>query len=183
MLLKQAAKEKEAEISHRGRYVLRVDATEALHPYDTSVSVAPELTSLSMEDVVQIPVLEDTTATIGCKLAGPCATPMACLHTASCHSSSRLAVWGQAAKALCNCSGLTLLGSSLVALYLIRTLNPWSPCTCRAQLLIPTLSLAAQHVLCEVQPGCSACLVWSSAWHQAHAQRPCMLAPYAQGRG
>ena len=63
----QAAKEKEAEISHRGRYVLRVDASEALHPYDTSVSVAPELTSLAMEDVVQIPVLEGTTATIGCE--------------------------------------------------------------------------------------------------------------------
>ena len=64
----QAAKEKDAEISHRGRYVLRVDASEALHPYDTSVSVAPELTSLAMEDVVQIPVLDDTTATIGCEL-------------------------------------------------------------------------------------------------------------------
>ena len=62
----QAAQAGEAEVSHRGRYVLRVDATEALHPYDLSVAVAPELTSLSMENLLQIPVMDDTTATLGC---------------------------------------------------------------------------------------------------------------------
>ena len=62
----QAARAGEAETSHRGRYVLRVDATEALHPYDLGVAVAPELTSLSMENVLQIPVMDDTTATLGC---------------------------------------------------------------------------------------------------------------------
>ena len=46
--------------------MLRVDATEAVHPYDLGVAVAPELTSLSMENVLQIPVMDDTTATVGC---------------------------------------------------------------------------------------------------------------------
>ena len=111
-MLHQAAKEKEAEISHRGRYVLRVDATEALHPYDTSVSVAPELTSLSMEDVVQIPVLEDTTATIGCKLAGPCALSTAYLHAEDC-ATICVATFSEGPSCQCKLhfAAMTMLGS------------------------------------------------------------------------
>ena len=62
----QAAQSAEAEVVHRGRYIVRVDATETLRPYDRSLATAPELSSLSMESVLQIPVMDDTTATVGC---------------------------------------------------------------------------------------------------------------------
>ena len=64
--LPQAAQAAEGEVQHRGRYVVRIDATEALHPYDLSAAVAPELASVAMENVLHIPVMDDTTAIVGC---------------------------------------------------------------------------------------------------------------------
>lgn len=64
--LAQAAQAAEGEVQHRGRYVVRIDTTEALHPYDLSVAVAPEIASVAMENVLHIPVMDDTTAIVGC---------------------------------------------------------------------------------------------------------------------
>ena len=62
----QAEARMQAEVSHRGHYVARVDATDMIDPYDPSVASAPEIVSIVMQDNVHLPVSSDTSATIGC---------------------------------------------------------------------------------------------------------------------
>ena len=62
----QAEARMQAEVSHRGHYVARVDATELMDPYDRSMASAPEIVSIVMQDNVHLPVSSDTSATIGC---------------------------------------------------------------------------------------------------------------------
>ena len=73
----QAESRMQAHVSHRGHYVVRVDATNILNPYDASVSRTPELVSIIMQDSVQVPVSSDTTANLGCRLTLP-PPPISC---------------------------------------------------------------------------------------------------------
>ena len=58
----------QAQVCHRGQYNLRIDASNLINPYDPRVARAPELVSIVMQDHVQIPLDNDTHATIGCEL-------------------------------------------------------------------------------------------------------------------
>ena len=55
-----------AQVSHRGHYVVRVDASSTLHPYDRTIDSAPEISSIIMQDNVHLPLSSDTAASIGC---------------------------------------------------------------------------------------------------------------------
>ena len=69
MLGWQAAARKQAEVSHRGHYTVRVDAANVIDPYDSDVSRSPELVSIIMQDSVQMPISSDTSTNLGCTCA------------------------------------------------------------------------------------------------------------------
>lgn len=66
----QKAQREEASVAHRGVYSFKVDACEALNPYDRDVAHWPDLISVATTNSVQLPLSEDTQASLGCKSIG-----------------------------------------------------------------------------------------------------------------
>lgn len=66
MLLQRVQKE-EASVAHRGLYSFKIDACETINPYDSSVQHFPELISVATTNSVQLPLSDNTAASLGCK--------------------------------------------------------------------------------------------------------------------
>ena len=62
----QKAQKREANVAHRGAYIFKVDACETMNPYDPDVDHMPELISVATTNSVQIPISDDTAASVGC---------------------------------------------------------------------------------------------------------------------
>ena len=54
-----------AEVDYHGVCILKVDAADAVDPYDASVARAPELTSVAMTSTVQLPLSDTDVASLG----------------------------------------------------------------------------------------------------------------------
>ena len=65
-------------MAHRGAYIFKVDACETMNPYDPDVDHTPELISVATTNSVQIPISEDTAASVGCTPFPSCDTQMRC---------------------------------------------------------------------------------------------------------
>lgn len=64
----QRKQKEEASVAHRGLYSFKIDACEALNPYDEDVAHLPELISVATTNTVQLPLSENTAASVGCKV-------------------------------------------------------------------------------------------------------------------
>lgn len=62
---KQAAARLDAKVAHRGAYVVKVDATELVSPYDETVGRTPDLAGMAMTTQVHIPLGDAAGATLG----------------------------------------------------------------------------------------------------------------------
>jgi len=58
-------------VAHRGAYIFKVDACETMNPYDPEVDHTPELISVATTNSVQIPLSENTAASVGCDSPPP----------------------------------------------------------------------------------------------------------------
>ena len=63
----QRAQKEEASVAHRGLYSFKIDACEALNPYDSEVAHFPELISVATTNSVQLPLSDSTAASVGCE--------------------------------------------------------------------------------------------------------------------
>jgi hypothetical protein len=55
----------EAKVAHRGAYVVKIDACDAVDPYDASAARAPELAGMAMSTQVHLPLGDRAGATLG----------------------------------------------------------------------------------------------------------------------
>ena len=62
---KQATARLDAKVAHRGAYVVKLDATELVSPYDEGVGRTPDLAGMAMTTQVHIPLGDSAGATLG----------------------------------------------------------------------------------------------------------------------
>ncbi len=53
------------QVSHRGFYSFKVDATSLVDPYDRHVSTMPEVYEVAMNSQISSPLSDNTVATLG----------------------------------------------------------------------------------------------------------------------
>lgn len=63
----QNAQKEEQSVAHRGVYSFKVDACDALNPYDKDITHLPELLNIATTNSVQLPLSDNTVASLGCE--------------------------------------------------------------------------------------------------------------------
>ena len=66
-MLLQKKQRKEASVDHRGHYLFKIDACDCLPPYEDGMAYTPELKSMATKNSVQLPLSDNTAASIGCE--------------------------------------------------------------------------------------------------------------------
>lgn len=60
------------QVSHRGFYSFKIDATSLVDPYDRHVSVMPEVYEVAMNSQISTPLSDTMGATLGGAPINPC---------------------------------------------------------------------------------------------------------------